>query len=1336
MTPVSTRSNEIRIHQEWLGYLQPVGLVVAPSALVDAGVYPDREAARRQQELVALVEQDADERCFIPDFPRFTRELLGWQPSDLVPGDALPDGLTAPLPEYGETLRPTWAVPDPEAIGRTLPGAWLLLGQDLPTGTALDSVPDDRRPDGSRHVGLGAGTSAHHGWRATPQARFERLLREAGVPAGVLTNGHEIRLVYAPRGESSGHLTFRVDDLLTPAGRPMLGALVMLLGAECLFSVPTHQRLGALLRQSRAHQNTVSTALADQVLGALYELTAGFQAADELRGGTLLGEALRESPQDVYGGLLTTLLRLVFVLYAEDRALLPGDALYQQYYSVGGLFERLREDAARYPDTMDQRYGAWAQLLALFRMLHDGARSDRFYLPPRHGHLFDPDAYPFLEGRPFGTRRVMGERTDPPRVSDGCLYRVLERLLMLDGERLSYRALDVEQIGSVYEAIMGFELVVVRGTSVAVKPKTKKPGSASHLVVDLDALLTIRGAERAKSLKETADCELSSTQAKSLAAAGSTEALVGALGGRVSPFTPRPVPRGAMLLSPTEERRRSGSHYTPRALTEPIVRTTLAPLLAALGVDPHPAQLLALRVCDPAMGSGAFLVEACRQLGDALVTAWQRHGETPELPPDEDAGLAARRLVAQRCLYGVDRNPFAVDLAKLSLWLVTLAREHPFTFVDHALRQGDSLVGFSRRQVAAFHWGQHAAMQTTFIGQHVEERLDEARKARHVIEALGDSDDVRAKTRMLRDADAALGDVRLTGDALAAAFFGATKPKQRAERLADFKALVLGWLDGTRARSDVEQVVAALRGGERPVTPFHWELEFPEVFDRKNPGFDAFVGNPPFAGKNTIIAANAAEYLPFLQTVHPESHGNADLVAHFFRRAYTLLREGGAFGLIATNTIAQGDTRSTGLRWLCTHDCTLYEARTRYRWPGHAAVVVSVVHGRKGAHPGPYRLDGRPVERITAFLFHDGGHEDPNPLAENAGRSFQGSIVLGMGFTFDDANPDEATPLAEMHRLIAADARNAERIFPYIGGEEVNDSPTHAHRRYVINFGEMGEEEARRGWPELMRIVEERVRPARLAQKRDIRSRYWWRFGETTPALFEAVRPLDCVLANSQVSAHHAFAFSPTDRVFAHTLNVFTLDSHSAFAVLQSRAHEGWARFLGSSMKDDTRYTPSDCFETFPFPPGWRADSALEAAGRAYYDHRAALMVAANEGLTKTYNRFHDPDERAPAILRLRELHAELDRTVLAAYGWTDLDLRCEFLLDWEDDEEVEGGAGVRRRKKPYRLRWPDPVRDEVLARLLALNRRRAAGVGDEVAERFPRRGDPTASAFDAVGGA
>jgi len=349
----------------------------------------------------------------------------------------------------------------------------------------------------------------------------------------------------------------------------------------------------------------------------------------------------------------------------------------------------------------------------------------------------------------------------------------------------------------------------------------------------------------------------------------------------------------------------------------------------------------------------------------------------------------------------------------------------------------------------------------------------------------------------------------------------------------------------------------------------------------------------------------------------------------------------------------------------------------------------------------PVILDGKPVEKITAFLFHDGGNDDPAVLLANSNKSFIGGMIYGDGFTFFDSNSD-ATPIAEMHRLIEKDPRNAERIFPYIGGEEVNSSPTHTHHRYVINFGDRKEDEARK-YPDLMAIVEEKVKPSRLAQKREIRARYWWRFGEPTPALFKAISQCNRVLFHPFTSKYVTFAFLPSGMVYAAPHVIFPLQNYSHFACLKSYTHQIWVRFFGSSLEDRLRYTPSDCFETFPFPLDWETDPILEAAGKTYYDFRADLMVRHNEGLTDTYNRFHDPNELDPDILTLRQLHAECDRAVLDAYGWADVAIDCEFRLDYED-EDLEGSS---KRKKPWRYRWPEAVHDEVLARLLKLNQER-----------------------------
>jgi hypothetical protein len=315
--------------------------------------------------------------------------------------------------------------------------------------------------------------------------------------------------------------------------------------------------------------------------------------------------------------------------------------------------------------------------------------------------------------------------------------------------------------------------------------------------------------------------------------------------------------------------------------------------------------------------------------------------------------------------------------------------------VDHALRHGDSLVGLSRKQIEAFHWDVDAPrFQAGFETMRAREHLTKVAELRKRIREAGEDVSDRELRELWDDAQLRAGEVRLFGDLVLAAFFEAEKPKQREAKRSDYANAVLSG-ETDRYRGRLEE----WRHAEPPLAPFHWEIEFPEVFERASPGFDAIVGNPPFAGKNSMAAANASGYPDWLKDLHEESHGNADLVAHFFRRAFHLVRECGTFGLIATNTIAQGDTRSTGLRWICTHGGEIFCARKRVKWPGLAAVVVSVLHVINGLYQGRRRLDGREVETISAFLFHRGGHDDPAHLTANTGKGFQGSIVLGIGFT-------------------------------------------------------------------------------------------------------------------------------------------------------------------------------------------------------------------------------------------------------------------------------------------------------------------------------------------------
>ena len=1280
----------VREHQEWLGFLQPVGLVASPTALKNAQARVARNVIREQEILLRHTHEAVDENRNVTRrlnrFTEFAKEFWQWEEGDLA---TPPDSLSTSLQEYGEILRPDFAVP-----GVKGEADWQILIQELPASLNMDQ---------------GGQSSDERSWQASPQARFERLLRDTGVPTGLLVNPHAIRLVYAPRGETAGHITFPVQAMCETAGRPIVAALHLLLDAQRLFSLPKDQRLPAILQASRKYQNEVSIQLAGQVLRALNELCRGFNEANrvtdgERKPGELLASTLNEAPEDVYGGLLTTLMRMVFLLYAEDRNLMasaePGASdtveTYQRFYGLLGLHEKLREDAAAYPDTMDQRFGAWAQFLTLSRLVHDGGGHGPWRLPARRGRLFDPDCYPFLEGRPYRSQRSRDEKITPPKISDGVLYRVLEDLLYLDGERISYRALDVEQIGSVYEAMMGFEVLQAKAPSIGFKPH--------HVVINLETLLTQAPGERKKWVKENLGWEPAEKASQALKSADTADAVLTALASKISPlYSDRErgnllVNSGDIYLQPTEERRRSGSHYTPRSLTEPIVRTTLDPVLAQLGENPTPEQILNLKVCDPAMGSGAFLVEACRYLGDALVKAWAAHGQTPEIPTDQDPLLHARRIVAQRCLYGVDKNPFAVDLAKLSLWLATFAKDHPFTFLDHSFRHGDSLVGLSVDQMV-----DALAEKGTLFRAEAERQIANVMKARRALLDQVEHTEYSNLETHYTNAVFAAQKLRDLGDLIVAAFFAEEKPKARDAKRYE-------WINAYEA-GKVDVTAEAIHKLRTKRIPFHWETEFPEVF--RNGGFHAFVGNPPFLSSTNAWSVLGPAYRDYLRDLHPGTEGKAvDLVAHFFRRGFKLIRDGGTLGLIATNTVGQGDTRLAGLHYICSQGGQIYAATTRQRWPGAAAVVVSIVHVAKRLDFGHPTLNSRQVVGINSFLVVGQSEIDPKRLRENEGHSLRGSGIYGEGFTFDDSVLDGgASSLAEMRRLIEVNPTNAERIFPYVGGEELNTNPQQEHSRFVINFAAMDVSEARQ-WPDLFRIVEQKVLPQRrrmggysVAERR---SEYWWQYGTYAQRLHESIQHLDRCLALSRVSAHLSVAFQPTNRVFADSLVVFPSREVSLFAILQSRAHEIWARFFGSSMKDDLRYTPTDCFETFPFPSGWKENDALERIGEEYYQFRADLMVRNNEGLTKTYNRFHDKYEDGTEIQKLRDLHAQMDRAVLDAYGWTDLQPVHDFILDYEEPEEELESGKTRKKKEPWRYRWTDEFRDEVLARLLELNRQRA----------------------------
>ncbi len=1128
----------IEAHKKWLGYLQPDGLVVSAAALVDKGHYYQQAQRERQVEfidhLTTSQSYDEDEGTVqITDFKGLATEFLGWPPQEWGDAADLGDDYQIQLKESREILAPNAALRWPrgkELADEEKPYQLLIFQHEGDFDEPYEVIENT--------------------WSTSATRRLERLLRETEIPIGLLLSPTHLRVVYAPVGENAGSLTFRFADMVSTMGRPILGAFDLLLGIEMLFMGEESHQLPALLRHSREMQANVSVELAQQVLDGLYDLVRGTQAADARTGGRLLRHLLATNPNHIYEGQLNVLMRLVFLLFAEDRGLMPNSELYNRHYSVHALYERLRADHALHHDTMDDRYGAWAQLLALFRLIFHGQRHGDLKLPPRYGYLFDPDRFPFLEGRVTDPESGAEEDLNLPLIGDGTIFRLLGGILFLNGERISYRTLDVEQIGSVYETMMGFALTQAYGQTIAVRPQ-KKHGAAVNLNLDDLLGLPAKGTEnRHKIFAAETGRKLSGKRLTEFNQAETTDELLAVLQGPTAnsnliarDATPHLAQPGSLLLQPTDARRKSGSHYTPRKLTEPIVRKALEPVLARLGDQPFPKEILDLKVCDPAVGSGAFLVEACRQLGDELVKAWAAHGGKPVIPPDEDEILHARRLVAQRCLYGVDRNPMAADLAKLSLWLATLAKDHPFTFLAHAIRSGDSLVGLSKKQILAFHWDlKHESTKQRVFGQdQLEKKIKSALAYRREILDAGDLVLPEMKAAQLRLAEEEVDKVRRAGDLTVLGFFSGSKPKER-QKARD--RLLEQWLkatDGSGSEESIHEGIALKSKirhaceSDKPVFPFHWEVEYPELFAKENPGFDAFVGNPPFAGKNTIATANHKEYSAWLLESHPGSHGYADLIAFFFRRAFGLLRQGGSLGMIATKTIREGNTRETGLQNISHNGGQIYYALTRMKWPGDASVYISIICIFKG-EPRIAKLIGKtPVRDISAYLVPGTMNDSPHKLVANGCRSYLGSIVLGMGFTFDDTdNSGLASGIQVMRDLISTRPNNQLKIQPYIGYSEVAKHPSHQNHRFVINFGDDTLETVEQEWPELLAIVKINVKPSRDKQKRPIYKSNWWLHSERQRALYDSVKNLDRVLvAGAKASAHFAFAFLPANMVLA-----------------------------------------------------------------------------------------------------------------------------------------------------------------------------------------------------------
>ncbi len=564
------------------------------------------------------------------------------------------------------------------------------------------------------------------GWAASPIDRMEAMLRssESTTSIGVVTDGRWWAIVSAPNGSMAASGIVDAQTWVEEAATR--DAFVELLSIRRLLGGVESDRLPALFAESVLAAEEITEALGIQVRRAVELVVSAFSEA--ARDARERGEddPLPANGDAIYQAVVTVMMRVVFLLFAEERGLMPRSQLFENGYGLAGVLDdleiRARDEGE---ESMDGTHLVWHQLLATSHALYSGASFEDMRLPAYGGSLFDPDRFPFLtETTTRGTLAI----TVPDRVMLHVLRAVqVARPKRQDARRISFRDVDVEQIGYIYEGLLGY--TCHRADRIIVGLPGQE-GNEPEIPLDvLDDLADDCGDDASLAgaiiawVKEHQPGAKSSTKSslkKALAYGDTMEDADRALlsvtrdkeiRGQLRPWIgvirrdlrgrPTVVLRDGLYVAETPSRKNAGAHYTPRSLAEEVVTYALEPLIYQPG--PHQTgnreqwklissdSILDLRIADIACGSGAFLVAAARFLARALVEAWTAEGLATGTPREMET-RAIREVVAQ-CLYGADINEMAVEMCKLSLWLVSLDRDLPFSFVDDKVLLGNSLLG-------------------------------------------------------------------------------------------------------------------------------------------------------------------------------------------------------------------------------------------------------------------------------------------------------------------------------------------------------------------------------------------------------------------------------------------------------------------------------------------------------------------------------------------------------------------------------------------------------------------------------------------------------------------
>jgi N-6 DNA Methylase len=1128
------------------------------------------------------------------------------------------------------------------------------------------------------------------GTRLSPHALVQEYLNNNEHMYALVSNGRFLRVLRdATRLSRLSYLEFDLEQIMEEGLYVEFALLYRVLHAS---RMPEKQDSGAECFLEFYHQEALASGsrirerLSVAVENSIKELANGLLQNpnnQELRDKVLNQQI---SSKEYYLHTLRLVYRVLFLLVIEERKLIYPEkrdeklnrkrSIYYEFYSI----QRLTKLAEKLIYVDPRKTDLWQSLITTFALFEHEQFGTKLGISPLGAGIFSPDALGIISHQ---------------FIDNETLLRVLRYLVTFENEqgqrvRVNYADLDVEEFGSVYEGLLDYDPEI---TDNAGQP------------------------------------------------------IFGFVKG--------------------DDRSSSGSHYTPEELVRPLIKHSLDYLIEDKLKEADPEKgLLSLTICDVACGSGHILLSAARRVGFELAKVRSKEDQ-----PTPSVLRVAVRDVIRHCIYGVDLNPLAVELCKVALWLEAHEPGEPLNFLDHHIKCGNAIVGLA-----------HAEELENGIASDAFKTLP--RDEKEIAAAFKKRNDQELKTSGqlstfdVGKVDNELKDVQ--GDFLKFSQLPETTPEQiakkekayqdltngkkwwRLKNLADLRAAQF-FIPKTTANKEKltthSQYMTYLkqgtqifdRGASMAISQekrfFHWFLEFPEVF--QNGGFDCILGNPPFLGDRRLKEAYGEEFLEWIRFNYTEG-ATVDLVVYFFLRINDLLAQKGFQSLISTNTVAQGKAREFGLEKIIAKGSVLNHAVKGMKWPGLAAVEVSLITIVKGDWKGKYFLNGAETNQISAFLDEADNTGTPFPLFSNDGKSYQGSIVLGKGFILE---PNVAK------QLIQEDSKNKEVIFPYLNGDDLNNNPDQGASRFVINFFDWEESKAS-NFSIPYNILLEKVKPERQRWKEDkdgnaIIGEYalrnplpqkWWQHCEKRPALYSKVNNYNRVLVSCRVSKYVNQSFveiSDSLKIFDVATTVVMRSEFWEYAFLQSSIHDHWAWKYASTLESRIRYVNVDCIDTFPILDDLvpTLKEKLEKSGDLYHSHRKQLMIDTQLGLTKTYNLFHSTainshslnkadkqvsalkmhlekcsntisfNEAVQGILKLRELHKEMDEAVLEAYGWHQDDPKwgkaIQLRHDFYEVDYLPENDRVRYTIHPE-------ARKEVLKRLLQLNHERYA---EEVAE-------------------